>query len=347
MTKFVSGNIFDSDAEALVNSVNCVGVMGRGLALQFKKQYPDNFKAYEAACNRGEVVPGKMFVFERNCFVNPKYIINFPTKRHWRGASRIEDIESGLVNLVAVIKSLNISSIAIPPLGAGLGGLDWCDVRTRIETTLGNLSDVDITVYEPGNAPVAEQMAKNMVVPKMTPGRAALVSLIKCYLDGLLDPFVTLLEIHKLMYLLQESGEPLRLRYVKAIHGPYAENMSHVLNAVEGHLLSGYADGGDAPDKQINIVPGAVQDATTFLSKSPDTSKRIDSVAKLVNGFETPFGMELLTTVCWVAREEKASTLPEIISHAYTWGAQKQKFSQRQIELTAERLSNQGWINVS
>jgi len=345
MMKFVNGNLFDSSAEALVNTVNCVGVMGRGIALQFKKQFPDNFKAYEAACKRGEVVPGSMFVFDINCFVNPKYIINFPTKRHWRGASRIEDIESGLADLVDVIRKNNITSIAVPPLGAGLGGLDWRAVKKRINETLGELSDVEITIYEPGNAPAAEQMVKNKTVPNMTPGRAALVSLIRRYLDGLLDPFVTLLEVHKLMYLLQASGEDLRLRYEKATHGPYATNLSHVLNAVEGHLLSGYADGGDNPNKQISIIPGAEQDANEYLSREIDTANRISQVAELVEGFETPFGMELLTTVHWVACEG-ARTIADIVDHTYKWGAHKRKFSERQIALAAERLVGKDWISA-
>jgi len=154
--------------------VNCVGVMGRGIALQFKKQFPDNFKAYEAACKRGEVVPGNMFVFAMNCFVNSKYIINFPTKRRWRGASRIEDIESGLADLVDAIRKNNITSIAVPPLGAGLGGLDWRAVKKRINETLGELSGVEITVYEPGNAPAAEQRVKNKTVPIYDTGESCI-----------------------------------------------------------------------------------------------------------------------------------------------------------------------------
>ena len=345
MIKFVTGNLFDSNAEAIVNTVNCVGFMGRGVALQFKKIYPDNFKAYELACKRGEIVPGKMFVFELNQLINPKYIVNFPTKRHWRGASRIEDIESGLIDLAAIITERQISSVALPPLGAGLGGLDWRVVRAKIEAALSHLSDVEIKVYEPTGSPPVECAVRNKTAPSMTPGRAALVCLAHRYLGGLLDPFVTLLEIHKLMYLMQECGEPLRLRYVKAPHGPYAENLSHVLNAVEGHLLSGYADGGDKPDKQIRIVPGAEQEAKAFLAGKTDTAERINNVAEFVDGFETPFGMELLTTVHWVAKHE-AKTMSEVVSRIYAWGAQKQKFSQRQISLAMERLTRLGWITI-
>ena len=149
MIEFTTGNIFESDAEALVNAVNCVGVMGRGIALQFKNKYPENFKAYQQACKQEVLKPGKMFVFETGQLVLPRWIINFPTKRHWRGKSRIEDIESGLIDLVKVIQENNIRSIAIPPLGAGLGGLDWNEVRTRIEKALNHIENFKIFVYEP------------------------------------------------------------------------------------------------------------------------------------------------------------------------------------------------------
>ena len=343
MTRFISGNLFESNAEAIVNTVNCVGVMGRGVALQFKKLYPDNFKVYELACARNEVMPGRMFIYELNQIVNPKYIINFPTKRHWRSTSRIDDIEKGLSDLATVITERKISSIALPPLGAGLGGLDWGIVKEKIEAMFGHLSSVDIVVYEPNGVPLEEMTIKHKNAPRMTPGRAALVSLIYRYLGGLLDPFITLLELHKLMYLLQERGEPLRLRYVKAPHGPYSENLTHVINAIDGYLLTGYADGGDKPDKQLRLVPGAELDAASFLSTNLATTERIGNVAGLVSGFETPFGMELLTTVHWVATRETQS-LSEIVQKVYAWGPQKEKFSQRQIDIAANQLIKGGWI---
>ncbi|WP_287095234.1 macro domain-containing protein, partial [Mesorhizobium sp.] len=189
--------------EALVNTVNCVGIMGRGIALQFKNDFPENFKAYEAACAREEVQPGKMFVFETRTLTNPKFIINFPTKRHWRGKSRLEDIDSGLRALVEEIRNRGIRSLAIPPLGSGLGGLNWADVRPRIVEALRDLNDLQVIVYEPNSAPVA---TKSREVPNMTAGRAALVVLMHRYLGGLMDPFVTLIEVQKLMYFMQEAG---------------------------------------------------------------------------------------------------------------------------------------------
>jgi O-acetyl-ADP-ribose deacetylase (regulator of RNase III) len=130
--RYMTGDILRADADALVNTVNCVGIMGRGVALQFKNRFPLNFKAYKVACDRKEVQPGRMFVFETGTLTSPRYIINFPTKRHWKGKSRMEDVEVGLVALVNEIKTRKIRSIAIPPLGAGLGGLNWPEVRTRI-----------------------------------------------------------------------------------------------------------------------------------------------------------------------------------------------------------------------
>ena len=346
MIEYTQGDILKSDVEAIVNTVNCVGVMGRGIALQYKKQYPDNFKFYETACKRNLLIPGKMLVYDMKTLINPRYIINFPTKRHWRGVSKIEDIESGLLDLISVIDSHNINSIAVPPLGCGLGGLAWSEIKPRMEYAFAQLSNVNVVIFTPEWAPSAEDMVRNRAVPRMTAGRAALVCLIKRYLDGLLDPFVTLLEIHKLMYFLQESGEPLKLEYVEYHYGPYAKNLSHVLNRIEGHMLTGYADGGDKPDKQIQLVPGADIDASTFLAQRPDTMMHIDRVSELIDGFETPFGMELLATVHWIARKEVITTHKEIIEQVYNWNIQKQKFSQRQIHIAIERLANCSWINV-
>ena len=268
MIEMTRGDILRDEAEAIVNTVNCVGVMGRGIALQFKNAWPENFKAYEAACARQEVQPGRMFVFQTGQLTAPQYIVNFPTKRHWRGKSRIEDIKAGLSALVAEVRARGIRSIAIPPLGSGLGGLDWDVVRPLIEHAFAPLSDVVVRIYEPNGAPTADKMHHSREVPKMTPGRAALVELVNRYMQGLLDPVITLLEVHKLMYFMQAAGQPLNLKYVKGPYGPYAENLRHVLRTVEGHLLSGYADGGDAPDKPLNLVPGAVEDATNFRKRS-------------------------------------------------------------------------------
>ena len=344
MIEYKTGDLFKEDVEALVNSVNCVGIMGRGIALQFKKAFPENFKAYAEACKRTEVQPGRMFVFETGELANPHYIINFPTKRHWRGKSRMEDIESGIEALASEVKERNIRSIALPPLGSDLGGLNWADVRSRIAKALQGLEDVAVIVFEAGSAPVDGRPNRSTNVPKMTTGRAALVSLMHQYLGGLLDPFVTLLEAHKLMYFLQVSGEPLRLKFQKAPYGPYAENLRHVLKEINGHLISGYADDGDSPGKQLELVPGAVKDATAFLDGQPKTKQRLERVAQLIEGFESSFGLELLSTVHWVAVERPTATKEEVVADTYAWGVNKRQFSKRQIGIALQILRQRGWL---
>lgn len=341
MIELTTGDILQADAEALVNTVNCVGIMGRGVALQFKNSYPENFKAYQAACARGEVQPGRMFVFETGTLTSPKFIINFPTKRHWKGKSRIEDIESGLRALVEEVSTRGIHSIAIPPLGSGLGGLRWDEVRPRIEAALGVIGGLRATIFEPTSVPAA---TRSRDVPSMSPGRAALVVLMHRYLGGLMDPFVTLIEVQKLMYFMQEAGEPLRLNYVKHHYGPYADNLRHVLTKIEGHLVSGYHDGGDAPDKQLELVPSAVRDAEAFLAGSGDTRSRFDRVGTLVEGFETPFGLELLATVHWVATREHASSAEDAAAKVYAWNERKRRFLPGQIGIAFETLRANGWL---
>lgn len=343
MIHYKTGDILHADAEALVNTVNCVGIMGRGIALLFKQAFPENFKTYAAACARDQVQPGRMFVFETGLMTNPKYIINFPTKRHWRGKSRIEDIEAGLQSLVEEIRARGIRSIAVPPLGSGLGGLDWAEVRPRIEAALGNLN-MAVTVFEPHPTAETHPTKRASKVPKMTEGRSALIGLMRRYLGGLLDPFVTLLEVHKLMYFMQEAGQPLRLRYVQGLYGPYAENLRHVLREIDGYFISGYSDGGDTPEKELELVPGAVSEAEAFLANHAAAGERFERVADLVQGFETPFGLELLSTVHWVATHENVRSEDEVTARVYAWNERKRQFNRRQIALAREVLLSKGWI---
>lgn len=346
MLEFKTGNLFSEEAEALVNTVNCVGVMGRGIAYQFKVNYPGNFKAYKKACDQGLVQPGRMFVHNTGQLNGPKFIINFPTKRHWRGKSRVQDIEAGLESLAREIEERDIQSIAIPPLGSGLGGLDWHEVRNLLEGTFGGIRNRRVVVFEPGGVPEEVSRNPSTDVPPMTNGRAVLVCLIRRYMEGLLDPFVTLLEIHKLMYLAQIAGEQLDLRFQPAKYGPYAENLRHSLLRIEGHLISGYLDGGDDPSKTIELVPGAFEEAVAHLENQSETLSRFEKVAELVKGFESPYGLELLTTVHWVASGTLRNGNDRLVDAIYAWDARKRQFSARQISIAFGVLQRNGWLSA-
>jgi O-acetyl-ADP-ribose deacetylase (regulator of RNase III) len=347
MIELAKGNLLQAPVEALVNTVNTVGIMGRGIALQFKQAYPRMFRAYEAACKAGDLQTGKMHVFDLGGLAgSPRWIVNFPTKGHWRAKSRIEDIEAGLVDLVATIKRLGISSIAVPPLGCGNGGLDWDEVRPRIEAALAEVPSVRVLLYPPGAAPEANAMPNRTARPAMTMGRAALIVLMDRYLKGLLDPVVTLLELHKLMYFLQEAGQPLKLEYQAGPYGPYAPTLRQVLIRLDSHFIVGYGDGKDSPTKPIQLAAGAVEAATEFLRSDASTQARMNRVAALIAGFEDPYGLELLSTVHWVMRNNPAARheAPVAIDAVQKWSPRKQQHLKREHLMRAwERLKAQGW----
>lgn len=344
MIHFKTGDILKQDAQALVNTVNCVGVMGRGIALQFKKAFPANFKAYESACKTDEVKPGSMFIYDTGSMYNPRYIINFPTKRHWKGKSRMEDVKAGLHALAEDIKRYNISSIAIPPLGCGLGGLDWNEVRQEIITVLSDVG-ADIYVFEPGAAPSAEKMVKSETVPNMTVGRASLIALMRRYLSAVMDPTVTLLELQKLMYFMQEAGEPLRLKYQKAPYGPYAQNLGHVLKVIEGHFVLGYKDGGDDPKKPLELIKEAIDQAEDFLKSHEGTRNHFEQVTDLIQGFETPYGMELLASVHWALKHEGAGH-NSVVDVIHNWNDRKKMFPAEHIHAAMDVLQEKGWVSA-
>jgi O-acetyl-ADP-ribose deacetylase (regulator of RNase III) len=351
MIQITKGNLLEAPVDALVNTVNTVGIMGKGIALQFRQAYPEMFKNYEKACKAGSVHLGKMHVFDLGGLSGgPRWIINFPTKKHWRGRSRLSDIEAGLRDLVDVVCKLDIRSIAVPPLGCGNGGLDWCEVRPRIETAFSKLRDVRVLLYPPGLVPEAKTMPNRTVRPKMTPGRAALIGLMDRYLGGLLDPFVSLLEIHKLMYFMQEAGEPLRLKFEAKPFGPYATNLRQVLARLEQHYTQGYGAGEDAPDTPIELLPGAVGEAEAFLVKNRETLTRMDRVAALIDGFEDPYGMELLSSVHWVMKQEpETQNNPDAaVAEVHHWSPRKRhRLKPEHIRKAWQRLKDQGWDSVS
>ena len=343
MVGLTQGNLLKADAEALVNTVNCVGHMGKGIALQFKKAFPDNYVFYKKACDLKKVRIGDVLVYETGTLVNPKYIINFPTKNHWHGKSKYEFIDSGLKALLREVEQLSIKSIAIPPLGTGLGGLEWKRVRLMIEETFANLGDVNTILYEPAGAPPAADMLIGTKKPKMTISRALLLKLIQQYSQHFYRH--TLLEIQKLAYFLQESGENLRLRYVKHRYGPYAHNLNKVLEILEGHYIEGYGDT-QKPDVEIELLEGAIENADNFLATHSEPKRRLNRVAELVDGFETPYGMELLSSIHWlIAHDGVAKESGDVVQGIQKWSDRKARlFQESHIEIALERLKLTNWI---
>lgn len=347
MIEYVKGNMLEAKAEALVNTVNTVGVMGKGIALQFKKAFPDNFKAYAEACKRGEVRLGKMFLYPHPRLEYPKYIINFPTKHHWKSRSRIQDIQSGLEDLVKLVDELKLESIAIPPLGCGLGGLSWPNVRLLVEKAFANHPNIKVLFYEPIGAPRPEKMPIRTKKPGMTLGRAVLIALMDSYSTPLFQDYVSLLEIQKLTYFQQIAGENLRLTFTKGRFGPYADNLRHVLNKLDGHYITGWGDGANKPRTPLTILPGAKNEAYRFLERNEPTKNRFKRVSRLIDGFETPYGMELLGTVHWVIAKELVpeSNFDDILHSVQTWTNRKRHlFTPDHIKAAETRLKLHHWI---
>lgn len=332
------------DVDAIVNTVNCVGVMGKGIALQFKNKWPANYSAYEAACKAKQVRPGTMFVFDSGGLVKPNYIINFPTKDHWRGKSRIEFIRDGLVDLVKQIKRLGIRSIAIPPLGCGNGGLEWEEVRPLIEQAFAVLPDVEVRLFKPAGAPDPKSMEVRTSRPKMTAGRAAILTVLDTYRS--LEYGLSRIEVQKLAYFLQAAGENLSLTFVKNQYGPYSDQLRHALNRMEGHFIRGLGDG--VVDAEIEPLEGALAEAEQYLTASGHAAlaRHVERVANLIEGFQTPYGMELLATVHWVVTHEpNAHSLDQAISAVHAWNERKAKIMHpAHVRAAWNRLEAQGWL---
>lgn len=344
MITITKGNLLTSGAEALVNTVNTVGVMGKGIALQFKKAFPENYAAYSKACTQGKVAPGKMLVTRGNLLSGKKIIINFPTKRHWKGKSRIEDIEAGLKDLIQVVRENNIQSIAIPPLGCGLGGLAWPTVRDMIESAFSTLPDVDVYLYAPNGSPASEDLLNRTKKPSMTPGRAAFLTLLTKYIQRSVGIGITLIEVQKLCYFLQEAGEPLRLTYQKWYYGPYAHNLQHVISALDGHYLRGWNDGKVRPLSQLTLLAQS-QD----IELPEETEKRVARVMELASGFEGPYDMELLATVHWIISRELGDepvTIDAVKEHVRRWTDRKNKlFQEHHIAVAIDRLRECNFVH--
>lgn len=342
MVDETTGNLLEADVDALVNTVNTEGVMGKGVALQFRRAFPGNYEAYRRACARGDVQIGRMFVTETGRLDGPRLIINFPTKRHWRSKSRLNDIRAGLQDLRRLLQDSGVRSVAVPALGCGLGGLHWSDVRPLIHSALKDL-DVRVLVFPPQAAPAPASMREARKTPKLTPARAALIGLLARYVP--IEEGATPLVVQKLLYFLQAAGEPLRLRFVRERFGPYADAARHLVQDLEGHYLTGYGDG--TGNRSVSLLPEAALAAEKFLADHPETVERLERLGSLIEGFETPYGLELLATAHWAAIEHDASDVDTVIAVVREWSARKERlFTPSHVSRAWERLDADGWLEA-
>ncbi len=345
------GNLLEARAEALVNTVNTVGVMGKGIALMFKERFAENFRLYSAACKASQIQTGKVFVTEVHELNAPRWIINFPTKQHWRAPSRMEWIVEGLQDLRRVLLANEVKSVAIPPLGSGNGGLEWADVRAQIEAALGDL-DIDILVFEPTKQ--YQNVAKRSGVEKLTPARALIAELVRRY--WVLGMECSLLEIQKLAWFLERAIErfspadnPLDLRFIPNKYGPYANRLTHLLNNLDGSYLHCEKRISDADPLDViwfdDERKGFLQ--TYLKTEAKPYLEALEYTAALIDGFESPFGMELLATVDWLlANEGVAPNVTAVREGLRHWcggpGAAERKdrlFDDRALSFALERLT--------
>ena len=343
MITYKHTNLLESGAEALVNTVNLVGIMGKGIALQFKEHFTLNYKLYQKACKTGEIQIGKVLLTETGQFTGPKYIVNFPTKIDWRAHAKLGYIESGLDDLIRVIKEKNIRSIAIPPLGCGNGGLDWNVVKPIIESKLNPLKDqISIEIYEPGHHSYTKTTAGNKI-PDLTKARALILAVAERY--TVLGFDISHLEIQKMAYFLQEFGQKdLQLRFEKGHYGPYATNLKHLIAHLEGTFIKGQIRFQDMkPTDALTLVEEQLPNVHDFLDKNLDKDEkdRLDNVRSLIEGFESPYGLELLSTVHWAKKNLSAnSTEAEIKAYIDNWSDRKKELmTSEQIVVALQRIN--------
>jgi len=326
--------------------------MGKGIALMFKERFGENMRLYAAACKAKEVQTGKMFVTEVRELDGPRWIVNFPTKQHWKAPSQMVWVEEGLQDLRRFIVEKQIKSIAIPPLGAGNGGLEWAAVREKIESALGDLPNVEIEVFEPTRE--YQNVAKRAGVEKLTPARALIAELVRRY--WVLGMECSLLEIQKLAWFLERSIEryspadnPLNLQFKAHKYGPYANKLDHLLNSLDGSYL--HCDKRISDADPLDVIwfdderKTLVQ--TYIKTEAKAYEPALEYTAKLIDGFESPFGMELLATVDWLLSKEGVQpTVQAVREGLQRWpegvGARKDRlFDDRAIGIALHRLTAQ------
>ncbi len=351
-----SGDLLSANAQAVVNTVNCVGVMGKGIALQFKRRYPSVFVVYERACKAGAVTTGKMLPVPTGEVVGPEWVINFPTKRHWRAPSNLEWIEQGLKDLRRVVAELGIESIAVPPLGAGNGGLDWRDVEPLIRSTFTDVENVKVYLYAPTSTQRRNVVASAKKV-RITAGRALLLALMDQYAivraatDPLSGTGVSHLEVQKLLYFATTVAPNPRMKFVQGKYGPYSDSARHMLQEIEGSYTTGYGDGDDRvlALRPIEVTSQGRQQLMDYLDRSDSNavSATVDRVLAIVAGFEGAYGLELLATTHWVARHEGAVSEAQATTAVRNWSERKGRmFTQAHVANALRHLSETGALGT-
>lgn len=339
MIKYITGDIFESTAEALVNTVNTVGVMGKGIALQFKKLYPGNYNEYRRACKNGELTVGNLLITtDRNIESGDRIIINFPTKTDWRKSSEYSYIETGLDALAREITDRNIKSVAIPPLGAGNGGLEWTRVKSLIEDRLKNI-DARIFVYEP-NARIKEHLKTERV--KLTGGRALLLYVLYDLVRN--GSFVSEFAGEKICYFLQRFGAEkyFKLEYTPHFYGPYSGKVRYVLAALNGSYLMGYSDMDKKPFEPLTLIADGYDDVVSYIENNPSLKSIGDRTMKFLEGFYSDFSLELLSSVDYIINKEKTLDSDLIYGKLCGWNDRKRSMfdNKEYIELAVNKLKS-------
>ncbi|MCA8831915.1 type II toxin-antitoxin system antitoxin DNA ADP-ribosyl glycohydrolase DarG [Hymenobacter pini] len=318
------GNLLQAPTDALINTVNTEGVMGKGIALQFKEAFDENYRLYRQACKEQRVRVGEMFVTETHQLVGPRFIINFPTKRHWKERSRLEYITEGLKDLKRVITQYGITSVAMPPLGCGNGGLDWEVVRPLIEQAVAGIG-IPVHLYEPSDIVSKRERKPTADSLKLTPARAMLLAAMRVYSS--LGYSLSLVEVQKLAYFLQRLGEPLRLDFQKGQYGPYAHNLSFVLHRMDGAFLHGMQYKDAKAFTELTLIEEKFPELEAYMEHnlSPAQKQQFARLTSLIEGFESPLGMELLATVDYLLDHQEATDLNSLVAAVGTWNARKKR----------------------
>lgn len=345
MIYFVEGDLLESKTEALVNTVNTVGISGKGIALQFKNLFPNNDKLYKKACKDGTIAIGKLFVTEEeSLFNNKKIIINFPTKTEWRKPSEYPYIEKGLTDLVDIIKERKIKSIAIPPLGAGNGGLIWSNVVGLIEKYLSEV-DCEIYIFQP-NYIIKESLKKERV--NLTPARAMLLAvLFELVRNG---EFMSEFAAEKVAYFLQRFGakSAFKLEFQPNFYGPYSGKVKHVLFFLNGSYISGYQSKDKKPFEELELMMDAETSIVEYLQK-PENKEYELIVSKTKNfltGYYSSFSLELLSTVDFIVQAYAIDSIEQIQEKLSAWSERKRKLlsNPKFLERALQNLKSSGLL---